>query len=135
MHLLAGTTWSPVQASLIALPPSSTSSSISTSTSTTSQTFVSLPLTTSTFYFSSSSSTGNPSAAAAQQVAQSVGITFGVVLGLWALSTIAIVVVYFIRQTERRAWYRPMAEFYQAQKGGHGSGQGTPFSFGFGSNN
>lgn len=42
----------------------------------------------------------------------------GVVLGLYALLLITVVVVYFVRQKKRQAWYGPMAQYYAGMRNG-----------------
>lgn len=49
-----------------------------------------------------------------------VGIVVGVILGLYALLAITIIVVYFMRQKKRKAWYGPMGQYYAGLRNGGG---------------
>jgi hypothetical protein len=100
-----GTSWNPSQASNIALPSGLTTDSTSGfSTSRTSSYSYSTP----TYPYGPFYDYG-----ASVNVA---AIVCGVIFGLWALVLIGVVAAYFIRQNKRKAWYGPMARYYQGQR-------------------
>ena len=111
-----GTTWNPAQASDIAVPSSATTGA-ATATGTTTSRF-----SFSTYTGPFSGGDDSFSSSTPNNIGASVGIALGVILGLWALTIVAMIIVFCKRQNQRKAWYGPMAAFY-AGKGGAGYGE------------
>ncbi|PVF95105.1 hypothetical protein CPB86DRAFT_788394 [Serendipita vermifera] len=109
------TSWSPSQASNIALPFGSSTATTGFATGSTTRGFT----------FTTPSYTGYPYNYPYYDYGPAVNvaaIVCGVIFGLYALVLIAVVAAYFIRQNKRKAWYGPMARYYAAQRG-FGGGQ------------
>ncbi|KIM23833.1 hypothetical protein M408DRAFT_332115 [Serendipita vermifera MAFF 305830] len=111
-----GSTWEPAQASNVAVPPSSTGTT-ATPTGVNTNTRTNTP----TGFTATGPFSGGDDAFVRNttNVGTSVGIAFGVILGIWALTLIAMIAVYFTRQNKRKAWYGPMAAYYQGGNGQH----------------
>lgn len=108
--LPTGTTWSPSQASRIAVAALSSTSLLASSSGSRSSSTRSPTQTLSGF------NNGNFQAARTGLSGALVAII--VIFVLYILAGLAVVAIYFFRQKKRIAWYRPMAEFYRQQKGG-----------------
>ncbi|KIM30351.1 hypothetical protein M408DRAFT_328355 [Serendipita vermifera MAFF 305830] len=121
----SGTTWSPSQASRAAVPSSSTTTGLGF----TFTTGGSSSTTTSRLLNGDAPPSNNVSYLSGGAAA---GIAIGVILGIWALSTLVVVFVYFTRQNKRKAWYGPLAAFYSGNHGGAGygpPGQAAPLMY------
>lgn len=120
-----GTSWSPSQASRAAesaTPSLTTTTTIRATTS--SSTYINdgifdTPTTDRLYTSLSPFGDDNPFLIASDDTdpGRVAGIVIGVILGLNVLAGLIIVAVYFVRQKKRKAWYGPMADYYQGAAG------------------